>query len=1183
LGAGGGIFVQQGGTLTLGGPLTVNGNSVTGGTGGGANNGGSALGGGLFLQGNGTLTLSPGAGQTQTVSDAIADQTGSGGTGGNAGSYTLQKQGAGMTILSGVNSYTGGTTVSAGTLQGTTASLQGNIVNNAALVFDQSGNGSYSSAISGTGILTKAGNGTVTLAGSNTYQGGTTISGGTIAINNASALGTGTVSLSGGSLTGAATLTLANDITFAAGAGVIAATTGTTLTLAPNTLSFSLVPDTLMTFGSATDAGTVVYSAATSFITNIAFSTVVAGGTLRAGANTFGALTGNDRATTVVNAGATLDFNDFASTVANLQGGGSVLTGASAATAITIAQGNFSGAIGGAGQLVKTGAGTLTLTGANTYSGGTTVSGGTLQGTSTSLQGAITNNANVSFDQGFTGTYAGAMSGSGSLTKSGSATLLLTGANTYGGGTMINGGTLSVSADANLGNAAGALIFGGGTLQTTASVITARATTLNAGGGTFDTAASTTLVHSGAIGGAGSLTKTGTGTLLLTGNNFYAGGTTVSGGILQGTPSSLQGNILNNASVWLTGSGTYGGNMSGSGGLLINSTGTLTLSGVNSYTGGTTVSGGVLQGNTQSLQGNILNNASIVFNQTGSGTYAGVMSGSGSMTVQGGGLLNLTGNGTYTGPTTVNASTLAVNGSLASSVNLVNGAVLMGNGSMGGLASSGGVLAPGNSIGTLTVNGTFSQLGGVYQVEANAQGQSDRINVTGTATIGGGATVQVLAQPGNYTPNTTYTILRANGGVSGTYSGVSSNFAFLTPSLSYDANDVFLTLSLQQNAFSSFGGNTANQRAVGAVLDQTFGSASGDYATVLNAIATLSATQGPLALNAISGQQYAGFSNALVQGAQLFLSNFSNQAGGSGANKVALAEACVVACDATEPAVWGAWGGAVGGTGTIAGNSNAGTFTYSVGGFSGGLDRKVAPNFLAGVTVGYLTGGQWTGGFDGRSVTNTVQAGAYASFTQGPVYVDGIAAYAYSANQMWRSITISGLQPRTAYGRTGANQFLGQLETGYRVELGGTAAAYLTPFARVQGSTATQNAFTETGAQSLNLSVAAQTTSSLRTVFGAQLGAALDVGLRDRIAAQLKLGWSHEYADTARPVTASFVGAPAVPFTVQGATPTRDGAVIGFSASTALADALGVYVRYEGTISGQDSSHALTAGLRATW
>jgi outer membrane autotransporter protein len=129
----------------------------------------------------------------------------------------------------------------------------------------------------------------------------------------------------------------------------------------------------------------------------------------------------------------------------------------------------------------------------------------------------------------------------------------------------------------------------------------------------------------------------------------------------------------------------------------------------------------------------------------------------------------------------------------------------------------------------------------------------------------------------------------------------------------------------------------------------------------------------------------------------------------------------------------------------------------------------------------------------------------------------------------------------------------------------------------------TQNGFTETGAQSLNLTVAQQTTQSLRTVFGAQLGAAMDVGLRDKIAGQLRLGWSHEFADTARPVSASFVGAPALPFTVFGAAPTRDGAVVGFSLSTAVAEAMGVYLRYEGNIAGQDSSHALTAGLRMSW
>ena len=100
-------------------------------------------------------------------------------------------------------------------------------------------------------------------------------------------------------------------------------------------------------------------------------------------------------------------------------------------------------------------------------------------------------------------------------------------------------------------------------------------------------------------------------------------------------------------------------------------------------------------------------------------------------------------------------------------------------------------------------------------------GNPDRINVTGapgTAAIQGG-TVQVIAAPGSYGASTTYTILNATGGRTGTYAGVTSNFAFLTPSLSYDANNVFLTLAVASNAFSSFGGITPNQKAVGWALD----------------------------------------------------------------------------------------------------------------------------------------------------------------------------------------------------------------------------------------------------------------------------------------------------------------------------------------------------------------------------
>ena len=189
---------------------------------------------------------------------------------------------------------------------------------------------------------------------------------------------------------------------------------------------------------------------------------------------------------------------------------------------------------------------------------------------------------------------------------------------------------------------------------------------------------------------------------------------------------------------------------------------------------------------------------------------------------------------------------------------------------------------------------------------------------------------------------------------------------------------------------------------------------------------------------------------------------------------------------------------------------------------------------------------------------------------------------------MWRTIAIPGLPSRTAQGRTGANQFYGQLESGYRFDIGGTAEAFVTPFARLQAYTATQNAFSEAGAGALNLGVAARTTNSLRSVIGAQLGGSIDMGLREKLALQFRLGWSHEYADheyadTVRPVSATFAGAPTAPFTTFGATPQRDGVVLGLAGNTAIAEATSVYLRYEGDISGQDSSHALTAGVRMTW
>ena len=146
--------------------------------------------------------------------------------------------------------------------------------------------------------------------------------------------------------------------------------------------------------------------------------------------------------------------------------------------------------------------------------------------------------------------------------------------------------------------------------------------------------------YAGVMSGTGTLTKSGTGNVTLSGTNTYSGGTTISAGTLTGTTDSLQGNIANDANVIFDQSHQW--NLCRSyvrelATLTKANNGDLTLSGTNTYSGGTTVSAGSLTGTTTSLQGDIVNNANVTFNQLTNGTYAGMMSGSGSLTLAGSG------------------------------------------------------------------------------------------------------------------------------------------------------------------------------------------------------------------------------------------------------------------------------------------------------------------------------------------------------------------------------------------------------------------------------------------------------------------------------------------------------------------------------------------------------------------
>ncbi|UJX43073.1 autotransporter domain-containing protein [Desulfovibrio sp. JY] len=488
--------------------------------------------------------------------------------------------------------------------------------------------------VSGSGALTKTGSGTLTLAGTNTYTGATNINGGTLSISSAANLqDTSGITLDGGTLQATNTLALDKSIALGASGGTFAVGNGSdTLTLAGVVSGSGALTKTGS--GTLTLAGTNTYTGATN----------INGGTLSisSAANLQGT------------SGITLDGGTLQATN-TLELGKSIALGASGGT-FAVANSSdtltLSGAItdavpGTAGSLTKTGAGTLKLTNTgNTYSGPTFINQGTLQAGAVNafspnsvvvlanaagatldlnnydqviagLSGGGSNGGNVSLgsatltvNQAIDTTYAGVISGTGSLKKSGSGTLTLTGTNTYTGGTLFAGGTIAVASDANLGDASGSLTFDGGTLKTTNDFAISRDIEA-ASTGTLDNGGNSVSLQ-GSLTGSGALTLAGSGTVTLdtgfdastsTGTVIVANGTTLAGvgklhnltvnGII--SPGHSPGTITVGGDFTLGSTGTYVCQVSASGDSdLINVTGKATLSGTltvvavdTTYTSGT--------------------------------------------------------------------------------------------------------------------------------------------------------------------------------------------------------------------------------------------------------------------------------------------------------------------------------------------------------------------------------------------------------------------------------------------------------------------------------------------------------------------------------------------------------------------------------------------------------------------
>jgi outer membrane autotransporter protein len=889
-----------------------------------------------------------------------------------------------------------------------------------------------------------------------------------------------------------------------------------------------------------------------------------------------------------------------------------------------VTSGAINGATGLAGQanaiVFSGGNNTLELQAGYSFTGDVVSTSGAVNGDTLALGGAT----NASFDASSLVAAASGSSpttqyaGFNTLSKTGASTWTLTGVNTFTGTTNVVQGTLQAG-NANAFSAASAVsVAGNATLdlnsfnQTIASLAGAGNVTL--GNATLTTGGdNSSTTFDGVISGAGgSLTKTGNGTFILTGANSYSGNTTISAGILQvgagGASGALgAGAVIDDAALVFQRSDalTVANVISGSGNIVQNGGGNLILTGANSYSGSTTISAGVLQvgdgGASGSLgTGAVIDNAALVFNRSDALTVANVISGSGSVAQNGGGNLILTGANLYTGPTAINSGTLSVNGSIVSDTTISNGGTLGGNGTVGNVnVASGGVLAPDNSVGTLHVNGNLTfNTGAIYRIQADAAGNADRTDVTGNATLAG--TVDVQAGSGNYAPNTSYTILSDTGVQSGAFAGVTSDLAFLTPTLIYQPHAVMLDLARNNISFADVAG-TNNQRGVANVLQNVASGATGDIGTVVNAVTNLSAGQARTAFDAMSG---AGLSS-MRRANQSFVSGFGNQvlarlnvAGADDASDVqqaAFDTPVLLAAndhvsdlmpmlaqqsysmdggvpDAVPASNRGFWLRGYGSDQSTAGDANAAGSRQKDVGISAGIDARVNDHLVVGVALTHDHAEVDAADQNGNSNGNAVAL--YAGYASGPWNVNGVLSYAHNSNGTQRRIAFGDID-RTAMGDFGSRTVSLYGDVTYDVPLGGWT---LQPLAGLSLSSNQADAYSETGADALNLQVAGQTVHSTKSLFGAK--ALIDIR---KVQLQPRLIWAHEFGDAdSAAMTAQLQGAP-TPFAINGVDVPRDSLIAGVTVSGQASERVAVFADVQEEFNSQQNNLGLLVGLRASW
>lgn len=856
---------------------------------------------------------------------------------------------------------------------------------------------------------------------------------------------------------------------------------------------------------------------------------------------------------------------------------------------------------------------------------GVTVSNGvsaTTQAWTVTNDGAVNGGNTVTLNEG--GTFVN----SSSATVSGTATAMIFGYKPFGlppaggPGNLANYGTITGAVEGVTMWLGGTVTnYQGGVISTTGS-----GNAVSVGQGT-----SRTVINSGEIhadrttgfstgilvqGGPSTITNNATGIITGGYNGIYASASASLTFTNNGSITSVRGPAVEG-----TGGGTFintGTIQSGIDGMLISNAATVTNSGTISSTGvGRSIAFSGAATHTLNLQTGSILNGNV---QGGTGTDNLVLQGTGTESIakflsfetlsMQGGDWSVTGTGAFTTSTAVQSGTLRVNGTLTTpSVTVASAGTLGGGGTIVGNVVNNGIVAPGNSIGTLNIAGNYTQAtGSTYRVEINNTPASDLINITGTATIQSGATVNVVPAAGFYTLGYRYTILTAAGGRTGTYDTLTYNAPFLDLSLAYDANNVYLDVTRSSVSFQQIA-QTPNQRAA-AYGVESLGSGN----RVFNSVVSLDTPNALRAFDLLSGEIHASVSGTLIEDSRFLreaiggrLRQFSGSPSAFFAPRIATLDlnggANALAFDATALAyappetrrardtmnralasnaapverqqTFTAWAQGFGNWGRTNGDGNAAMLNRNTGGIASGVD----------VTLQGPGGALWRAGLAGafqntsvnvseRSSSGTIESrhlAAYAGMQHGALGLRAGASYGWSDIATRRTIAFPGFSDAASasYGGRTAQVFG---EAGYGI---GYQNLTLEPFAGLSYVNVWTDGFTEAGGAAA-LTAASGDAGTTFSTLGLRAAAPVPLALPGNalLIAKGSAGWRHAFGAVTPTSQLSFSNAAR--FTVAGVPIAKDAAALelGLDGRITRHDTFGI--SYAGQIAGSAYDHGVS-------